>query len=185
MTIKTIKKIHMNIYIIRFTNLITIIVAFSLVYACSGVDINAANKTISNFYLNYKPGDYRVVDKRLLSATLIEKIEAAALKQKEDASRLKSIGSTDKPLMIEGDIYTSLMEGTTSHQIVHAVVDNNTVKAEVKFTNQYYNKTWSDTVLLIQEDNHWKIDDIFYTSQQGGGQSTKGVLDAFLHLPNQ
>jgi hypothetical protein len=172
-------------YFIRFTNLMTIIFACSLFYACSGVDISAANKTISDFYANYKPGDYRVADKSLLSKGLNEKIEAAALKQKEDAGRLKSIGSTDKPLMIEGDIYTSLMEGATSHQIVHTVVYNNTVKAEVKFTNQHYNQTWSDTIVLIQEDNHWKIDDILYTSQQGGGKSTKGVLDTFLHLPNQ
>ena len=165
----------------------TLIAMFILCFinACSIKKMDSANATINAFYSKYKPGDYRVVDKSLLSATLVAKIEAAALKQKEDASRLKSIGSTDKPLMIEGDIYTSLMEGATSHQIVHAVIDNNTVKAEIKFTNQYYNKTWSDTIVLIQEENHWKIDDIFYTSQQGGGESTKGVLDAFLHLPNQ
>jgi len=85
--------------------------------------------------------------------------------------------------MIEGDIYTSLYEGATQHQIVQTDIDENIIKAAVKFINEHYNNhTWTDTILLINEGGSWKIDDIFYTQKQGSEKSTKNVLNTFLNL---
>lgn len=150
--------------------------------ACSVKKIKEAEKTIHNFYSDYKPGDYRVVDKILLSKDLNEMIEAASLKQSEDAQRLKSIGSTDKPMMIEGDIYTSLSEGATDYEILQSTSNNDLVKSEVRFSNKNYNHNWIDTIVLKKEPDAWKIDDIIYSSKQGGGKSTQDLLIKFLKL---
>ena len=153
--------------------------------SCSVKKIKEAEKTIHRFYSNYKPGDYRVADKTLLSKDLNEKIIAATLKQSEDAARLKSIGSTDKPLMIEGDIYTSLAEGATGYEILQSFAIDELVKSEVRFNNMNYNLTWTDTIILKKEEGAWKIADILYTSKQGGAKGTNDVLSVFLQLPNQ
>ena len=159
------------------------IAAAFLVTACSNQNHTDARKTIDAFYNNYKPGDFRVADTALLSKDLANKIRLANKKQKEEADKLKAIGSTDKPLMIEGDIYTSLYEGATKHEIISSKTENNTIKAEVKLVNTFYNnKTWSDTVVLINEGSSWKIDDVIYIAGQGSARSTKAVLEAFLNL---
>ena len=133
--------------------------------SCSVKKIKESEKTIHRFYSNYKPGDYRVADKALLSKDLNDKIIAATSKQSEDAARLKSMGSTDKPLMIEGDIYTGLAEGATGYEILQSFVVNELVKSEVRFNNVNYNQTWSDTIILKKEEGAWKIDDVLYTSK--------------------
>jgi hypothetical protein len=150
---------------------------------CSNQNHSAAIKTIDAFYDHYKPGDYRVVDTSLLSKDLSTKIRLAKTKQKEEAEKLKAIGSTDKPPMIEGDIYTSLYEGATKHEIINSKSENNTIKAEVKFVNEFYkNYTWSDTIVLINKDGNWEIDDILYAAKQGSARSIKAVLNDFLNL---
>lgn len=159
---------------------------FSLffIYTMSSCDneIKDANQVVNQFYSSYKPGDFRIVDKSFLSKELGTQIDKATLMQAEDAKRLKAIGSTDKPLMIEGDIYTSLMEGATSHEIIRSDIANGTVKAEVKFVNNHYNHTWNDTVVLINEGGSWKIDNILYTPKQGGVKSIRDLLDSFISI---
>ncbi|MFN9709989.1 MAG: DUF3828 domain-containing protein [Bacteroidota bacterium] len=160
------------------------LIAASLsVYGCRDANSSDALKTIDSFYNHYKPGDFRVVDTTLLSKDLTARINLAQSKQSEEARKLKAAGSTDKPLMIEGDIYTSLYEGATQHQIVRTDIDEDVIKATVKFINEHYNNhTWTDTILLINEGGKWKIDDIFYTQKQGSAKSTKNVLNTFLNM---
>jgi hypothetical protein len=145
--------------------------------------IKEAEKTIHAFYLNYKPGDYRVVDTSLVSKAMKENIVAAALLQAQDAKRLKDLGSTDKPLMIEGDIYTSLSEGATMYQILKTTTEGDKVRSEVSFTNVNYNRNWIDTIILKQESGAWKLDDVLYATPQGNAQSTSKLLLQFLNLP--
>ncbi len=154
-----------------------------LVISCGQPDTQEGRKTIDVFYGQYKPGDYRVVDKSLLSKAFGEKINLASAKQAASAEELKAMGSTDKPLMIEGDIYTSLYEGATSHEIGQINNNNGNIKAVVKFINEPYKHNWVDTIILIKEDGSWKIDNVFYTAKQGSARSVRDVLDEFLRLP--
>jgi hypothetical protein len=153
------------------------------ILGCNQADVNESRKTIDVFYGQYKPGDYRVVDKSLLSKAFGEKINLASAKQAASAEELKAMGSTDKPLMIEGDIYTSLYEGATSHEIGQIDNVNGNMKAVVKFVNDPYKHNWTDTVILIKEDGSWKIDNVLYTAKQGSARSVRDVLDVFLRLP--
>lgn len=150
---------------------------------CGQRDQQSARKTIDAFYGEYKPGDYRVVDKSLLSKTFAQMIDQASAKQAASAEELKAIGSTDKPQMIEGDIYTSLYEGATSHETGQLEKENDRIKATVKFNNEPYKHSWTDIVVLIKEDGSWKIDNVLYTSKQGAARSASETLDQFLRLP--
>jgi len=161
----------------------TFILFLFFMIGCRQQDQQSAIKTIDAFYGQYKPGDYRVVDKYLLSKTFLQKIDQASVKQAASAQQLKALGSTDKPLMIEGDIYTSLYEGATSHETGQVDKTDDHIKATVKFTNDPYKQNWSDTVVLIKEEGSWKIDNVLYTSKQGAARSASEVLDQFLGLP--
>ena len=172
----------MQFFQISKTNVIFFICGILIFSACSSPDYKEAEKTVQDFYTHYKPGDYRVVNKSLLSKDLIAKMEAAALKQSKDAERIKSLGSTDKPFMIEGDVYTSLYEGANHYEIIKTAGETGWTKVEIQFKNSFYNKSWSDTLFLIKEGNSWKIDNVLYTRKQGGAAGTKELFSAFLVL---
>lgn len=162
----------------------TFILFLFFMIGCGGqTDLQEGRKTIDAFYGQNKPGDYRVADKSLLSKSFGQKIDQASAKQAASAEELKAMGSTDKPLMIEGDIYTSLYEGATSHETEKIDKANGQLKATVQFNNESYKQKWSDTVVLIKEAGSWKIDNVLYTAKQGGARSVSEVLDQFLRLP--
>lgn len=167
---------------IRLSSFLFFLYALSII-GCGQADLQTVRKTIDMFYGQYKPGDYRVVDRSLLSKSFVQKIDQATAKQVASAQQLKASGSTDKPLMIEGDIYTSLYEGATSYETGHIEKVSDQIKATVKFINEPYKQNWSDTVVLIKEDGSWKIDNVLYTSKQGAARSASETLDQFLRLP--
>jgi len=135
---------------------------------------------IDSFYSS-PMGDYRLADRSRLSKTLSGLLDEAIKLQSADSARLKSIGSTDKPFMLEGDLFTSLYEGCTSYQIKEISKVADSYKATIQFTNQQFESyTWSDTVLFILEGDQWKIEDVLYTKGKGAGTSTKNVLSQFI-----
>ena len=152
--------------------------------ACKGSkDQKEISGVINEFYAKGRIADYRYVNQQHLSSGLLQLIAAAAKKQTADSARLKAIGSTDKPLMIEGDIFTSLLEGNTSQEIKGITIGDQASKATVEFVNNNYPQyKWCDSVLLIKEAGVWKIDDILYTKGKGAGKGTRDVLHSFLQL---
>jgi hypothetical protein len=153
-----------------------------------GCDSNDKSREISSvidsFYGKAPTVDYRHVDKKWLSAGLSDLLKKAAAYQTADSARLKALGSTDKPLMIEGDIFTSVLEGSTSRVIESITTDDKKSRVIMAFTNDQYSKlTWKDTVLIIKEADGWKIDDVLYTTGKGSGKGTRDVLTNFLNQP--
>ena len=82
--------------------------------------------------------------------------------------------------MIEGDVFSSLYEGQDAVKIGDIKIEGNKATAEVEFTNTEYKLTWKDVVILVQE-NGWKIDDVLYT---GHKVDVKGTKDGLLSLIN-
>ncbi|MBU3714899.1 MAG: DUF3828 domain-containing protein [Ferruginibacter sp.] len=156
-------------------------VASILFFSSCAVKSNDANNTVDSFFNAYK-SDFRTVNKNLITKALSEKIDSAIAKEKYDAKRLKDLQSTDKPLMIEGDIFTSIYEGYTSFRIKQTKADGKKASVVVAFENKNYNFTWENEVILLLENNTWRIDDVLYTDKRGAGKSTKDVLSAFLKL---
>ena len=73
---------------------------------------------------------------------------------------------TDKPMMIEGDVFTSLYEGQDSVSIEEILMEGQVAHVKVMFQNTAYNHKWSDQIILIKENNTWKIDNVVYEGQQ-------------------
>ena len=97
-------------------------------------------------------------------------------KQTEVASRkaiLQSKAPTDKPLLIEGEIFTSLYEGYTKYYSIDtAYCSKNEARLPFVFENTNYKEKWIDTILLVYENKSWRFHDVLYgrKSQYSGLQ---------------
>ena len=139
---------------------------------------------IDSFYRTEPLGNYRLVDQRWLSRELCQELRKCGQIQHDDSLRLKLLGSTDKPRMIEGDVFTSLLEGSTQHKVAQVRFLSNatppTALAMVEFVNETYQRyTWQDTVELRQENGLWKIHDVRYAAGKGSDRTLLRVLRQF------
>lgn len=111
-------------------------------------------------------------DTTLLSKQLSGLIVIAKEVEALDLQRVRnSEYPIDKPLLIEGEIFTSIYEGYTSLKVDEVEEENNSAKAIVNFTNEGYKLNWIDTLLLTNE-NGWKLDDVKYNKDGGSLQKT-------------
>lgn len=169
-----------------FAQSIFLLLLTILFTACGKRQHHEIISTIDSFYTRSAAGDYRLANKSLLTPELAGMIEAATSKQAASAAALKAAGSTDKPHMIEGDIFTSVLEGSTEHKVLSVIVNGSTAEATVQFQHtQYDNMQWSDRVQLQQINGAWKINDVFYALGKGAGKSTRDVLTQFLRLSDE
>lgn len=136
-------------------------------------------KQINSFFKNYK-GDFRSVNHRLISADLAQLIEKAISREKLEAGKLATSDSpTDKPLLIEGDIFTSLYEGQDHFKIESIKLNKKIATVTITFTNSKFNESWKDEMILIKSES-WRIDNVIFKGKAVELQSTKAVLLHFI-----
>ncbi len=175
--------------------LIIIVSSILLFIGCnkSKNEQHAICAAIDSFYAAEPIGNYRFANQRFLSSELVALLQKSSIIQRTDSARLKALGSSDKPLMIEGDIFTSLLEGSTSHSIEGISIHQNKCNSKinsylhalitVKFCNQQYdNYTWRDTVEMIHEKGSWKIHNVRYTKGAGPQPTLQKTLHEFLKM---
>jgi hypothetical protein len=134
--------------------------------------------TVNVFFSNYD-GNFRSADRSLLSADLAADIGAAVNGERESAAAVAaSEFPTDKPSILEGEIFSGLYEGFTGFSAAPARIEGDRATVPVTFTNAHYNVGWSDEVLLVDE-NGWKIDDVLYTGKKSGLLGLREVLGNF------
>ena len=137
-----------------------------------------ASDAAKQFFQGYR-GDYRQADPALLSRALAAALQSAAEGEKESAARVKaSEFPTDKPLLLEGEIFAGLYEGFTSFEVGPERTDDGLTSVEVRFRNEPYNVAWTDEVLLVNEEG-WKIDDVRYSGKKAGLLGLRDVLQDF------
>ena len=149
---------------------------FLLLVFFSSCHNNNAEKEITNTInaVYKKPNVYDQLgaDTTLLSKQLSSLIKRAKEVEAFDLQRVRnSEYPTDKPLLIEGEIFTSIYEGYTALKVEEVEVENTSARAIVSFTNEGYKLNWSDTLLLTNE-NGWKLDDVKYNKDGGNLQKT-------------
>jgi hypothetical protein len=131
-------------------------------------------------YENYK-GSFEDVNKSLLSVELVSLIDKAIALETQSATELKAVKSTDKPAMIEGDIFTSLYESYTSYKIGRVKTDGDKATVRIEFTNsREENIVWTDDVDLIKQNGAWKIDNVRYRMKNAPCDNLKTSLAEFL-----
>jgi len=157
---------------------------FFLLIGCSGSETQIKT-LVQKFYSEYK-GDYREMNNRYVTEKLKGLMQEAEALEDEDARLIQnSKFPTDKPLLIEGDIFTSLYEGHTSFTIktVH-LIDETHANVLVVFENKKHDEIWEDEVVLIKEYNRWKIDNVIYKKSSNTLKSTQQYLLQFLNSAN-
>ena len=121
------------------------------------------------------------VDQQALSTELATLLQQVIEAEKNDAMLTQSGPyPTDKPMLIEGDIFSSLYEGRTGATVQKILLNGNQAKVILRLENKPYDTQWTDTAVLIKEGNTWKIDDVLYGQNNNIG-STSLVLNNFLN----
>ena len=90
---------------------------------------------------------------------------------------------SDKPPMVDGDIFSSLFEGATRGEVeaVTESADTATVRIKYIYADPATGKTiqsWNDRFLLIRSGKNWLIDDLEY--QGSWDFAVRGRLSAAL-----
>lgn len=121
-------------------------------------------KTINILYS--KELNYRNIDTTLISNTLITLFEKAKQKEQTSIETIKNSDyPTDKPEIIEGDIFSSFFEGTTQVKIKDIVIADHQARIIVEFSNSYYNEIWDEEILMIKTTS-WKLDNVIYNTKK-------------------
>ncbi len=122
----------------------------------------AVKNTITNFFNNYN-GNYRLADTTYLSYKLNHAISKAIAEEKKSVLEVKaSRYPSDKPKILEGEVFSGLYEGFTAFSVKEVTMLNDTMaSSEILFANHYYNEKWTDSIVLINE-NGWKIDNVYF-----------------------
>ncbi|WP_440222457.1 hypothetical protein ACQQ2N_15390 [Dokdonella sp. MW10] len=112
-----------------------------------------------------------------LSPKLLARFDAARAIQAECIS----LHPTDKPPLIEGDLFSSLFEGAQAFDAGDAGIEGNTARVTMRF--RYGDESsadvvrWSDTYELVRAsaDAAWTLDDIVYGGEWafGPGRGTR------------
>jgi hypothetical protein len=139
--------------------------ALAVTSASAGTPAEAA-EGFYTVYASFHPSD-GIPDAtgRAKYAPYISPALESLLKQGEEAEERFAKANKDSPPLIEGDLFTSMFEGATSHQIGACKQAGETARCTVELVyDDGKDKPirWSDTVGLVKTGAGWRVDDIFY-----------------------
>jgi len=148
---------------------------------CSTNKEKSIKDTVAGFYKNYDR-NFRNADTSILSKELQLKIKSATDFEKQSSADIKKSDTpTDKPNLLEGELFAGLYEGYTEFNIKEVIEKKESAIVVMEFINTHYDIKWNDDVVLVQE-NGWKIDNINYHYTSGANKNLKQVLNDFLSL---
>lgn len=135
-------------------------------------------EVVNTFLASYS-GNFREADTSVFSVTLREAVASAmAIESKSRAAVLASDFPSDKPQLLEGEVFSGLYEGFTGFEVGDEEVTQGRAAVDVHFTNSHYATGWIDRVQLVYESG-WKIDDVRYLDKKTGALGLRDVLRDF------
>ncbi|HEY3639047.1 MAG TPA: hypothetical protein VGK90_12940 [Rhizomicrobium sp.] len=140
--------------------------------ASSAPDLQQAAAAAESFYAVYStfhPSDgipdskARAKYEPFISPSLDTLLIAGAAAESHFAAVTKNMS----PPLIEGDLFTSNFEGSTSHHVGVCNADANGARCAVSFSYRDGSRNakpidWTDTVFLVHVSAGWRVDDIAY-----------------------
>lgn len=137
-----------------------------------------ASAVVSEFLSGYR-GNFRAANEQALSSGLNKVLRSIVEGEKTSAARMKaSEFPTDKPLILEGEIFSGLYEGFTAYELIGERVADGRAFVQVHFRNEPYNVDWTDEFVLVDERG-WKIDDVRYGHKLAGKDTLRELLEDF------
>jgi hypothetical protein len=118
------------------------------------------------------------VDTSLFSKDLVEELNNLKRVRKMDEERIrKSEHPGDKPIMIEGSVFSSLMDGYTEYVIKEISIEDSSAEVMVEFIYPSDPvEKWQDKVVLVNEKG-WKINDVIFSSPMTKDKNLKERLN--------
>lgn len=141
-------------------------------------------EVVQSFLASYN-GNFREADTLGMSVPLRDALTSAtAIETKSRAAVLASDFPSDKPQLLEGEIFSGLYEGFTGFEVGDEEISAGRATVDVQFTNSHYATGWTDRVTLVDEDG-WKIDDVRYLDKKTGALGLRDVLRDFEQVAAQ
>lgn len=121
----------------------------------------------------------------VVSPRLNKQLADAAAAQRRLTARMKNV----VPPMLEGDIFSSLFEGATAWKVGACQSDGKTARCPVALSyappsgpggKQPKPANWSDTLVLTNTPQGWKVDDVLYDAGFAFGNT--GRLSSMLQM---
>jgi hypothetical protein len=162
------------------------LIAISLLMgACSQKAADSPADVVQKIYGMPNPFRNEKLDPALFSKDLYQWIaQSKETEQKSRETIRMSKAPTDKPLLIEGEVFASLYEGYTGFKVLTTEVVKDTALLSVEFTNQSYQQVWTDKVRLIAVAGSWKLDNVIY-SKASSQPDLQQLLRAFVAAGQQ
>jgi len=161
----------------KYALLVTSTLVLLALSGCAPQPTSAVEDAVHAFYAA-RP-THRDVARGLLSQGLAVQLAAAIAAEDHDRARVKASAFPDeKPMLIEGDIFTSLYEGQTRARVEQVELNDGRALARVAFENTAYDIAWTDRVALVDE-NGWKIDNVIYGRKGAAQPDLRAALAAF------
>lgn len=90
-------------------------------------------------------------------------------------TRYHAVAGTQAPPIVEGDLFTSLYEGASSFSVASCDSDDTdglraSCQVAFKYARDGASEAWNDKVLLVREDQQWRIDDIEFIGNDQSSQ---------------
>lgn len=90
---------------------------------------------------------------------------------------------SEKPDMIEGEIFASLHEGVSDFEIMNLKKVDERCVATVQFIFAFDEsspvETWQDELLLVYESGKWKLDNVVYEEGRGYPKDLKTLIQNY------
>ncbi|MCJ8152789.1 hypothetical protein MKJ01_03290 [Chryseobacterium sp. SSA4.19] len=147
-------------------------------------EVKNSFKKFNQSYQAHK--DHRKIPRSILSEHLLFYIDLAQKKENQSIENVKRSDSpTDKPDIIEGDVFSSLYEGFNEYKILSCTIKNNTARLKLELKNTHFKPiiVWNDDCILIKEKGIWKVDNfIFGKKDNDGKKNTQNIFRSFMHF---
>jgi len=164
-----------------FPRLITLS-AVVLLAACGGTtdDSRHQEQVISGFYQqhikSHHPGIPGEDELKQLQPFLSQALFVLLSKAADAEAKYHAATETPQPPLVDGDLFSSLFEGATALSVDSCEDNSNRSACLVHFRyipsegDNKGNESWHDKLLLVKENQQWRIDDIEFL---GSGQSSQ------------
>ena len=153
--------------------------------SCSQKPADSPADVVQKIFSAPNPFRNEKLDSALFSKDLYLLITQS--KQTEQKSRetiRMSKAPTDKPLLIEGEVFASVYEGYSSFKVLNTELVKDTALLSVEFSNKSYQQVWTDKVRLIFVGGSWKLDNVVY-SKASSQPDLQQLLRAFVAAGQQ
>jgi len=153
--------------------------------ACSQKPAQSPADVIQKIFSAPNPFRNEKLDSSLFSKDLYQLItQSKDTEQKSRETIRMSKAPTDKPLLIEGEVFASVYEGYSSFKVLNSELVKDTALLSVEFSNQSYQQVWTDQVRLIFVGGSWKLDNVIY-SKASSQPDLQQLLRAFVAAGQQ